>query len=97
LKVLVAAFDFAFGLWGRGIAQGDAVEVQGRTELGEGLGMSKEKGVIIHIQRQWQAGGTKGPVQEVQMSQQRFAVIEPGTHVVARGVIQQIQECLLKF
>lgn len=93
----MAAFDFAFGLWCRSIAQGDAVEVQGRPELGEGLGMRKEKGVIIHIQRQWQAVGAKGPVQEVQMRQQRFAVIEPGAHIVARGVIQQIQQCLLMF
>jgi len=97
LEVLVAAFDFAFGLRGRGIAQGDAVEVQGSAQLGEGFGMSKEKGVIVHIKRQWQAVGTKVPVQEVQMRQQCFAVIEPGTHIVARGVIQQIQQCLFMF
>ena len=52
LPVIVAAFDFAFGLGRWGIAQGDAIEVQGGPKLGEGIGrLGEEKGMIIHIQR----------------------------------------------
>ena len=54
----MAAFDFAFGLWGGGIAEFDAVEVEGLAELGEGVGdMGEEEGVKIHIEDQGQAVG----------------------------------------
>ena len=39
LPVVVAAFDFAFGLWSWSVAELDAVEVQGGAELGEGVGV----------------------------------------------------------
>ncbi len=39
LPVVVAAFDCAFGLWGWGEADFDAVEVPRRAELGEGVGV----------------------------------------------------------
>ena len=38
LPVVVAALDFAFGLGRGGVAQGDAVKVEGFAELGEGVG-----------------------------------------------------------
>ena len=58
LPVVMAAFDFAFGLWGGGIAEFDAVEVEGLAELGEGVGdMGEEEGVKIHIEDQGQAVG----------------------------------------
>lgn len=66
LKVLVAAFDFAFGLWRGCVAQSDAVEVQGGTELGEDLrGMGEEEGVVVHVQGQRQAVGAERPIEEV--------------------------------
>ena len=37
LPVLMAALDFALGLRGGGVSEGDAVEVQGGAELGEGV------------------------------------------------------------
>lgn len=53
LPVVVAAFDFTFGLGGGGVAQGDAIEAQRGAELGESLrGMGKEEGVVVHIQDQ---------------------------------------------
>jgi hypothetical protein len=39
LPVVVAAFDFAFGLRGWGVEEFDAVEVKGLAELGEGIGI----------------------------------------------------------
>ena len=48
LPVVVTAFDFALGLGSGRVAQGDAVEVQGGSELGEGVGCVGEKeGVIM--------------------------------------------------
>ena len=32
----VTAFDFALGLWGWGVTEADAIEVQGLAELGQG-------------------------------------------------------------
>jgi len=37
LPVVVETFDFALGLRGWSVAQGDLIEAQGGTELGEGL------------------------------------------------------------
>ena len=55
LPVVVAAFDFAFGLRG-GVAELDAVEVQGRAKLGEGVRVvSVEEGVVVHIEGQREA------------------------------------------
>jgi hypothetical protein len=46
LPVVMAAFDFAFGLGRGGVAQGDAIEVQGGAKLGESFGgIGKEEGV----------------------------------------------------
>ena len=51
LPVIVAPLDFAFGLGCGRVAQGDAVEVQGFAELGEGVGVMRvEEGVKVHIQ-----------------------------------------------
>ena len=58
LPVVVAAFDFAFGLWGGGVEEFDAVEMEGRAELGEGVRVVRvEEGVVVHVKRQGQAEG----------------------------------------
>ena len=60
LEVLVAAFDFAFGLGCGRVAQGDAIEVQSGAELGESLwGACEEKRVVIDVERQRQAMGAE--------------------------------------
>ena len=47
--VVTTAFDFTFGLRCLGIEQLDAVEVEGRTELGEVVGVvGVEEGVVVH-------------------------------------------------
>lgn len=53
LPVVVEPFDFALGLRGWSVAQGDLVEVQSSADLGEGLGrVGKEEGVVIDIEGQ---------------------------------------------
>lgn len=95
LPVVVTAFDFAFGL-GRGcITKGHAVEVQGGSELGEGVwGVSKEKGVVVHIECQRQSVSLKGSRQEVEVRQEGFGAIEAGTGIVAGGIVQQVEQDL---
>ena len=52
LPVVVAAFDFAFGLRRGRVAQVDAVEVERGPKLGESVGVvGVEEGVVVHIDR----------------------------------------------
>lgn len=51
LPVVVTAFDFAFGLGCWSVEEFDAVEVEGRAELGEGVGVvGVEEGVEVHVE-----------------------------------------------
>ena len=51
----VRSLNFAFGLRGRSVAKGDAVEVKGATQLGESLrGMGEEEGMEIDVDLQRQ-------------------------------------------
>jgi len=96
LPIVVAAFDFAFSLGSGGIAQSHAVEVQGASQLGEGFwAMSKEEGVVVHIEGQGQTMGLKGSRQEVEVCQEGFGMIEAGTDIVTGGIIQEIKQDLL--
>ena len=46
----VRAFDFAFGLRGGSIAEGNAIEVKGSAQLGEGVwDMGEEEAVEVHV------------------------------------------------
>ena len=61
LPIVVAAFDFDFGLGCGRVAEGDAVEVERCAELGEGVGVvGVEEGVEVHVEGQWQAVGFEG-------------------------------------
>lgn len=95
LPVVMAAFDFAFGLWGGGEAQGHAVEVEGGAQLGEGIGgVGVEEGMEVHVKGQGQAVGLEGAGQEVEVSQQGFAWVEAGSGVEAGGVVQEVEQAL---
>ena len=95
LPVVVAAFDFAFGLRGGGEAQGHAVEVEGGSELGEGgWGVGVEEGVEVHIKGQGQAVGLEDAGKEVEMGQEGFAGVKPCAGVEPGGVVEDFQEDL---
>ena len=95
LPAVVAAFDFTFGL-GRGcVAEGDAVEVEGSAQLGEGVGVvGVEEGVEVHIEGQGQAVGFEGAGEEVQMRQKGFGWVEARASVVTGGIVQNIKQGL---
>jgi hypothetical protein len=66
LPVVVAAFDLAFGLGRGGVEEFDAVEVEGRAELGEGVGVvGVEEGMKVHIEGEGQAVGLEGAGKKV--------------------------------
>ena len=68
LPIVVAAFDFAFGLGRWGVEEFDAVEVQRLAELGEGVGVvGVEEGVVVHVEGQRKAVGLEGAGEEVQV------------------------------
>lgn len=68
LPVVVAAFDFAFGLGRWGIEEFDPVEMEGRAQLGEGVRIvGVEEGVEVHIEGQGQAVGLEGAGKKVEM------------------------------
>ncbi len=96
LPVVMAAFDFAFGLGRWGIAQFDAIEVEGLAELGEGVGIvGVEEGMKIHVQGQGQAVGLEDAGKEIEVGQEGFVVIETCAGVEAGGVVEDVEECLL--
>ena len=73
LPVVMAALDFAFGLGGGRVVQGDAVEREGGPQLGAGVGIvGVEEGVEVHVAGQWPAVGLAGAGEEVEVSQQGF-------------------------
>lgn len=87
----VAAFDFAFGLRGWGIAETDAIEVQCLAQLGQGMGiMGKEQAVKIDVDLQRQAILDEGGGQEIQIGQQEFPFIDFGAGENPAAVIEHI-------
>ena len=62
-----------------GVAQGDAVEVEGGAELRQRVGVpGKEEAVAIHIELERQAVFGEGGGEEVEVSQEFFAMIDGG-------------------
>ena len=58
MPIVMAAFNFAFGLGCGGKAESDAVEVQSNAQLGESFGqVGEEEGVEVHIKGQRQTVG----------------------------------------
>ena len=95
LPVVVAAFDFAFGLRRGRVAQVHAVEVERFTELGERVGdVGEEEGVVVHVKGRGQAVGLEDAGEEIQVGQQGFAFVEACADIVARGVIQKVEQGL---
>lgn len=93
LPVLVAALDFAFGLRGRGVAEGDAVKVEGGAELGERIGNGGEKeAVAIDVEAQREAVGEEGAREEVEVSQEALGGIDAGAEAAAAAIIEHIEQ-----
>lgn len=87
----VTAFDFALGLWGWGVTEADAIEVQGLAELGQGIRvMGEEEAVKIDIDFQRQATLDEGGGQEIQVGQEQLPFIDFRAGENAAAVIEHI-------
>jgi hypothetical protein len=96
LPVVMAAFDFAFGLGRWGLKQLDAVEVPGGTDLGQRVGaLRKDKSVVIDVEFECQAVFAEGGREEVEVSEEGFGVINRGPDADVRAVIKEIQEGIM--
>jgi len=92
LPVLMLAFDFAFGLRSAGIAQGDAVEVQGGSQLSQCFrSLREEKAVAIDVKFEWQAMFDESGGKEVKVGEQVLTVIDLGARANAGAIVQQIE------
>jgi len=95
LPVVVAAFDFAFGLGRGGVAELNPVKVEGLAELGEGIGIvGVKEGVVVHIKGQRETVGLADAREEVEVGEEGFSGIEARTGVEAGGVVEDFQEDL---
>lgn len=98
MPVLVLAFDFAFGLRGARVAQGDAVEVQGGSELSQRFGsLREEKAMAIDIKFEWQAMFNESGGKKVKIGEQVFGVIDFGASADAGAIVQQIKQRIVSF
>ncbi len=92
LPELVFALDFAFGLRRGGVAEGDAVEVEGFAELGEGVGdLGEEAGVEVHVEFEGQAVFEKGGGEEVVIGQEVFVLVEFGAGEEAAAIVEHVE------
>lgn len=92
LPELVFALDFSLGLGRWGIKKANVVELEGRAQLGEHVGILGEKhGVIINIDLQRSAVSQKGGGQEIQVGEQEFAVIDFGADEQAAAIVEHIE------
>ena len=92
LPELVFAFNFSFGLRRGGVAERDAVEVEGLAELGEGVGgMGEEEGVEVYVEFEGQAAFEEGGGEEVVIGQQVFVLVEFGASEEAAAIVEQVE------
>jgi hypothetical protein len=69
--------------------------VEGLTELGEGVrSVSKEEGMVVHVEGQGQAVGLEGTGEEVQVREEGFPGVKAGAGVVAGGIVQEVEQDL---
>ncbi len=95
-----AAFDFAFGLGGRGDQVRDAQRGEGALELRAGIaaiagGLVAEQGQAIGVEGQGQAVQAKGAAEVLEVMPGGIGGHKDGGHELARVVIDRQQEGLL--
>ncbi len=87
----VSTLDLAFGLRGRSEPKGNAIEVEGLTKLGEGLGVMGEKqAVVIDVEFQRQPVLREGSRQEIEVSEQGFAFVDFGGGEDSAAIVEHV-------
>jgi hypothetical protein len=92
LPELVFTLDFALGLGRWSIKETNVIELEGRAELGQRVGILGEKhGVIIDVDLQGPSVGQESGGQEIQVGEQEFAVVEFGADEQAAAIVNHIK------
>ena len=86
------AFDLALGLGRGGIAQADVVELKGPAQLGQRLGIVREKDtVIIDVELERASVGQESGGQEVEVGEQQFALVKFGAGEQAAAIVEHVE------
>jgi hypothetical protein len=92
LPELVLPLDFALGLRGWGIKEADVVELERPAELGQRVGILREKhGVIIDVDLQRSAVEEESGGEEIEIGQEEFSAIEFGGDEQAATIVEHIE------
>ena len=92
LPELVLALDFAFGLRRWGIQETNVVELERPAELGQRVGILREKdGVIIDVDLQRSAVAQESGGEELQVEQEKLSAIKFGTDEHAGTIVEHIE------
>ena len=91
LPELVLALDFPLGLGRWGIKEANVVKLEGRAELGQGVGILREKdGVIIDVDLERTPVGQEGGGKKIEVGQEKFPIIEFGRDEQAAAIVEHI-------
>ena len=92
LPELMFAFDFAFSLRRGGIQETDVIELERPAQLGQGVGLVREKDtVVIDVDLERASVGLESGGQEVEVGEQEFALVEFGAGEQAAAIIKQVE------
>jgi len=92
LPKLMLPFNFAFGLWRRGIEETNVIKLQSPAQLSQRLrGFREKDAVIIHIELQRPAMGQESCRQEIQVGQEQFSVVKFGADEKTTAVIEHVK------
>lgn len=92
LPELVFPFDFALCLGRWSVKETNAVEAQGRAELGQCVrGIGEEHGVIIDIELEGAAVSQEGCREEIQIGEKKFTIIEFGADEKTAAIVEHVE------
>lgn len=92
LPELVLALDFTFGLGCWGIKEANVVELERPAELGERLGILREKySVIIDVDLEWPSVAQKSSGEEIEVGEEKFSIIEFRTDEETAAIVEHIE------
>lgn len=88
--------NFTLGLRGAGEPEGDAIKVEGRAKLGEGVrALGKKHALAVHIKFERETVFGKSGGQEIEIGQEIFRVVNRSPGTDPGTVIQQVEQGIL--
>ena len=96
LPELVLPLHFSFGLGCWSIKETNVIELESRAELGERVGILREKnGVIIDVDLEGATMEEESCGQEIQIGEEKFSIVEFGTDEQAAAIVEHIEHGII--